>query len=138
VVSGEFGTRKRLQVFPAPLLNKSTPRNGGALPQVGEITLDRTVGDVQGCDFFSDRRLVCDADQGPVFHIDLDRALDGKQIQGKVTDVLKLPKISKCSGAYEAEGVDYDPKTKTLRATMLSPGLCKGATVIFSYHWEED
>ncbi|MFB7510453.1 MULTISPECIES: hypothetical protein [Streptomyces] len=138
LVSGEFGVRKRLQVFPAPLLNKTTPLNGGALPQAGEITLDRPVKDVQGCDFFSERRLVCDAGQGEVFDVDLDRALDGKQVSGKVTDVLRLPKISKCSGAYEAEGVDYDARTRTLRASMLSPSLCKAATVIFSYHWEED
>ncbi|WP_258314594.1 hypothetical protein [Streptomyces sp. Act143] len=125
-------------MFPTPLLNTSTPRDGGPLPQNGQITLDRPVKDVQGCDFFSDRRLVCDADQGRVFQVDLDRALDGRQVGGKVTDVLKLPKISKCSGAYEAEGVDYDPRTRTLRASMLSPGLCKGATVVFSYHWEHD
>ncbi|WP_320775895.1 hypothetical protein [Streptomyces sp. CRN 30] len=135
LVSGEFGVQRRLQVFPAPLLNESTPATGGALPQAGQITLDRPVEDVQSCDFFSARRLVCDAGQGRVFQVDLDRAVDGEPGAGKVTDVLNLPKISKCSGAYEAEGLDYDTKTKTLRASMLSPGLCKGATVIFSYHW---
>ncbi|MFE9611431.1 hypothetical protein [Streptomyces sp. NPDC006012] len=138
LVSGEFGVQKRLQVFPAPLLNKSTPAKGGELPQAAEITLDRPVKDIQACDFFTEQRLVCDADQGRVFQVDLDRALDGERIGGKVTDVLNLPKISKCSGAYEAEGLDYDVRTRTLRASMLSPGLCKGATVIFAYHWEED
>ncbi|MFI6062451.1 hypothetical protein [Streptomyces sp. NPDC051286] len=49
---------------------------------------------------------MCDADQGEVLQVDLDRALDGERVESKVTDVLKLPRISKCSGAYEAEGVD--------------------------------
>jgi hypothetical protein len=46
IVSGEFGTQKRLQVFPAPLLNRSTPPNGGELPQAGQINLSRPVKNI--------------------------------------------------------------------------------------------
>jgi hypothetical protein len=135
IVAGEFGAQKRLQVFPAPQLNKSTSPSAN-LPQAGQITLDHVVDNIQGCDFFSAQRLVCTADQGNVLKLDLPHALDGKAIDGTVTDVLKLPKISKCSGAYEAEGIDYDVKNKTMRAEMLSPGACKGATVVFSFTWK--
>lgn len=137
LVSGEFGTQRRLQVFPAPLLNSSTPPNGGTLKQAGQITLDTPVTDIQGCDFFSAQRLVCTSDDKAkhVFRVDLPRALDGKPITGEVTNLFTLPKTSRCSGTYEAEGVDYDADTKTLRAAILSPGVCKATTVIFSYRW---
>ncbi|WP_223186113.1 hypothetical protein [Streptomyces sp. CBMA29] len=136
IVAGEFGAEKRLQVFPAPVLNKSTSEKAN-LPQAGQITLDHEVDNIQGCDFFSAQRLVCTADQGHVLQLDLPHALDGKRIDATVTHLFELPKVSKCSGAYEAEGIDYDAKSKTLRAGMLSPGLCKGATVVFSFTWQE-
>ncbi|WP_051854151.1 MULTISPECIES: hypothetical protein [unclassified Streptomyces] len=112
--------RKRLQDFPAALLNKSTPAKGGDLPQAGQISLDRPVKDVPACDFFSAQRLVCDTDQGRVFQVDLDHAIDGEPSAGKVTDELKPPKISKYSGAYEAEGFDHGRRTGTPRASMFS------------------
>jgi hypothetical protein len=140
IVSGEFGLQKRLQVFPAPLLNPSTPANGGALPQAGQITLDPPVTNIQGCDFFSAERLLCTSDNvdKKVVRVDLPRPLDGKPITGKVADVLKLPLISKCSGRYETEGVDYDLKTQILQAEIVSPGLCKATTVVFAFRWKQD
>ncbi|MFE7401611.1 hypothetical protein [Streptomyces sp. NPDC057557] len=68
-----------MQVLPAPLLKKSTPSDGGDLPQAGEITLDRPVTDIQGCDFFSAQRLVWDAYQGEVLQVGLDRAPDDER-----------------------------------------------------------
>ncbi|WP_405592237.1 hypothetical protein [Streptomyces sp. NBC_01190] len=135
IVAGEFGAQKRLQVFPAPLLNTSTSP-GANLPQAGQVTLDHVVDNIQGCDFFSAQRLLCTADQGDLLRLDLPHTLDGRKIDAAVTDLFTLPKVSKCSGAYEAEGIDYDTKTDTLRAGMLSPGLCKGSTVVFSFTWK--
>jgi hypothetical protein len=142
LVSGEWGDQNRLQVFPAPLLNPSTPRTGGALPEVWQITLDKPVRDIQGCDFVNDTRLVCASDDGsrqlfpedrPLLQVDLPRKLDGQPITGRVTSLLALPQRSMCTGTFEAEGVDYDAARGTLRAEVVQPGVCAIATTVYSY-----
>jgi hypothetical protein len=138
MISGEFGLQKRLQVFPAPLLNHSTPSNGGELPQAGQIELSRPVKNIQGCDFFSPERIICTSDDvaKEVFRVDLPHALDGKPITGNVANIMELPKLSKCTGRYEIEGVDYDIKTKILRAEMVSPGVCSATATVFAFRWK--
>jgi len=143
LVSGEWGDQGRLQVFPAPLLNASTPATGGALAEAGQITLDKTVRDIQGCDFVTATRLICasDDDSGtlfpeirPLFQVDLERAVDGQPVTGHVTSLFALPQRSSCTGtAYEAEGVDYDVNSGTLRAEVIPPGICVLATTVYSY-----
>lgn len=143
LVSGEWGDQGRLQVFPAPLLNASTPATGGALAEAGQITLDRTVRDIQGCDFVTATRLLCasDDDSGtlfpesrPLLQVDLARAVDGQPVTGHVTSLFALPQRSSCTGtAYEAEGVDYDVNSGTLRAEVVQPGICALATTVYSY-----
>ena len=143
LVSGEWGDQGRLQVFPAPLLNASTPATGGALAEAGQITLDRTVRDIQGCDFVTATRLICasDDDSGtlfpesrPLLQVDLERAVDGQPVTGHVTSLFALPQRSGCTGtAYEAEGVDYDVNSGTLRAEVIPPGICALATTVYSY-----
>ncbi|WP_369250509.1 hypothetical protein [Streptomyces sp. R41] len=143
LVSGEWGEQNRLQVFPAPLLNPSTPRTGGALPEVWQITLDKPVRDIQGCDFVNSTRLLCASDDGsrtlfpedrPLLQVDLDRKLDGQPITGHVTSLFALPQRSLCTdGTYETEGVDYDAVRGTLRAEVISPGACAVATTVYSY-----
>ncbi|MGW3647496.1 hypothetical protein [Streptomyces sp. NPDC000878] len=143
LVSGEWGDQGRLQVFPAPLLNASTPATGGALAEAGQITLDKTVRDIQGCDFVTATRLICasDDDSGtlfpeirPLLQVDLERAVDGKPVTGHVTSLFALPQRSSCTGtAYEAEGVDYDVNSGTLRAEVIPPGICVLATTVYSY-----
>ncbi|GGV82057.1 MULTISPECIES: hypothetical protein [Streptomyces] len=142
LVSGEWGDQDRLQVFPAPLLNPATPRTGGDLPQAPQITLDRPVRDVQGCDFVTDTRLLCASDDGskelfpedrPLLQVDLTHPLDGTPVTGHVTSLFALPQRSACSGTYEAEGVDYDTTTGTLRVEVVPPGVCKIATTVYSY-----
>ncbi|WP_329268625.1 hypothetical protein [Streptomyces sp. NBC_01451] len=143
LVSGEWGDQSRLQVFPAPLLNASTPATGGTLAQAGQITLDRTVRDIQGCDFVTATRLLCasDDDSGtlfpeirPLLQVDLARAVDGRTVTGRVTSLFALPQRSTCTGtAYEAEGVDYDTNTGVLRAQVVQPGICALATTVYSY-----
>lgn len=142
MVSGEWGDQNRLQVFPTPLLNPSTPRTGGALPQAGQITLDKPVRDIQACDFVNETRLVCVSDDGsrqlfpddrPLLQVDLPHKLDGQPITGRVTDLLALPQRSLCTGTFEAEGVDYDTARGVLRAEVVQPGVCVVATTVYSY-----
>lgn len=139
LVSGEFGEQHRLQVFPAPLLNHSTPPGGGTLPQAGQIALSRPVTDIQGCDFVTATELICSADDADkdVVRLDLPGPLDGRATTATVTTLFQIPRVSKCSGTFEAEGIDYDGKTRTLRVQIVSPGLCKGVTTILAYRLQD-
>lgn len=145
LVSGEWEVQDRLQVFPAPLLNPATPRTGGALAQAGQISLDRPVRDIQGCDFVTATRLVCASDDGsgelfpqsrPLLQVDLPHPLDGEPVTGRVSSLFGLPQRSVCKGTFEAEGVDYDSGTGTLRAEVIAPGVCAAATTVYAYRLE--
>ncbi|TWV41884.1 hypothetical protein FRZ03_20605 [Streptomyces misionensis] len=142
LVSGEWGDQDRLQVFPAPLLNPATPRTGGTLAQAGRIGLDKPVRDIQGCDFVNATRLVCASDDAsgrlfpqsrPLLQVDLPHPLDGKPVTGRVSSLFGLPQRSVCTGTFEAEGVDYDPASGTLRAEVVQPGVCAVATTVYAY-----
>ncbi|AEW97273.1 hypothetical protein [Streptantibioticus cattleyicolor] len=135
LVSGEWGDESRLEVFPAPLLNPATPRTGGTLRQAGPIALDHTVSDVQGCDFVSPTRLVCSSDDAAkdLLQVDLEHPLDGTAVTGHVSTLLQLPRRSICSGAFEAEGLDYDAKAGVLRVEVVPPSVCKVTTTVYSY-----
>jgi hypothetical protein len=135
LVEGEWGTVNRLQVFPAPLTNPSTPATGGTLPQAGQITLDHAVDDIQGCDFISATRLVCASDDAAkdVLQVDLPHALDGTAVTGQVSTLFQIPQSSVCSGTFEAEGVDYDVAAATLRVEIVPPSVCEVATTVYSY-----
>lgn len=135
LVAGEWGTMNRLQVFPAPLTNPATPATGGALAQAGQITLDRAVDDIQGCDFVSTTRLVCASDDAAkdVLQVDLPHPLDGTAVTGQVSTLFQVPRSSICSGAFEAEGIDYDPGAKELRVEIVSPSVCAVTTTLYDY-----
>jgi hypothetical protein len=143
LVSGEWGDQNRLQVFPAPLLNPSTPPKGGALNEAWQITLDKPVRDIQSCDFVTATRLACVSDDGsrtlfpedrPVLQVDLEHQLDGRPVTGHVTSLFAVPQRSLCTaGTYEAEGVDYDVVRGTLRVEVIQPGACVLATTVYSY-----
>ncbi|MFH8773955.1 hypothetical protein [Streptomyces sp. NPDC017958] len=142
LVSGEWGDQNRLQVFPAPLLNPATPTTGGSLAQAGQISLDKPVRDIQGCDFVTATRLVCASDDAsgalfpqsrPLLQVDLPHPLDGKPVTGRVTSLFGLEQKSVCTGTFEAEGVDYDPGSGTLRAEVIPPGVCAVATTVYAY-----
>ncbi len=134
-VSGEWGAETRLQVFPTPLLNPATAPDGGTLAQVGQITLSRTVDDVQGCDFVSATRLVCATDDAghDVVRVDLPHPLDGTPVTGRVGTLFQVPAESACTGTFETEGVDWDPAARLLRVEMISPGLCELDTRVYAY-----
>ncbi|MCL7426034.1 hypothetical protein [Streptomyces sp. YS415] len=147
MVSGEWGDQNRLQVFPTPLLNPATPPAGGDLKEAWQITLDKPVRDIQGCDFVSDTRLVCASNDAtgalfpeirPLLQVDLPRKLDGQPITGAVRALFALPQRSLCTGTFETEGVDYDARSGTLRAEVIQPGVCAVSTSVFSYRQVTD
>ncbi|MEU8794280.1 hypothetical protein [Streptomyces sp. NPDC048643] len=133
MVSGEYGTMDRLLVFPTPGVNPATSP-GANLPQVSTVRLDHGVRDVQGCDFVTSTRLLCSSDDPagtlfgitkPLLQIDLTAEPNGTaDVSGHVTALRQLPLRSSCSGTFEAEGIDYDRRTGTLRVVVVSPGFC--------------
>ncbi|MFJ4933697.1 hypothetical protein ACIP8U_07510 [Streptomyces pseudovenezuelae] len=133
MLSGEWGTMTRFLVFPTPGVNASTSPSAN-LPQAATVTLDHAVRDVQGCDFVSATQLLCSSDDPagtlfgytkPLLQIDLSAAPAGSgNVSGHVTALRQLPLRSSCSGSFEAEGIDYDRRTGTLRVIVVSPGFC--------------
>ena len=142
MVSGEWNTMSHLQIYPTPYLNHHTSPLGGALPLSGYITLDHKVNDIQGCAFTSTTTLVCASDddsgqlftnQKPLLKVVLAHPLNGTTVAGHVIDLGSIPQQSSCSGTFEAEGVDYDPATATLRVEIVQPGSCILQTTIYEY-----
>ncbi|MFI7501057.1 hypothetical protein ACIBVL_21650 [Streptomyces sp. NPDC049687] len=133
MLSGEWGTMTRFLVFPTPGANASTSPSAN-LPQVSTIRLDHAVRDVQGCDFTGPTTLLCSSDDPagtlfgitkPLLRIDLSAEPNGtSDVTGHVTALRQLPLRSSCSGTFEAEGIDYDRRTGTLRVIVVSPGFC--------------
>ncbi|AZP15792.1 hypothetical protein EJC51_06550 [Streptomyces aquilus] len=132
MLSGEYGTMTRFLVFPTPGVNASTSPSAN-LPQASTVTLDHAVRDVQGCDFVTATRLLCSSDDPagtlfgitkPLLQIDLAAEPGASDVTGHVTALRQLPLRSSCSGTFEAEGIDYDRRTGTLRVIVVSPGFC--------------
>ncbi|GAA4005179.1 MULTISPECIES: hypothetical protein [Streptomyces] len=133
MLAGEYGTMSRLLVFPTPGVNPGTSPSAN-LPQASTVRLDHAVRDVQGCDFLSATRLLCSSDDPagtlfgitkPLLQIDLSAEPNGtSDVTGHVTALRQLPLRSSCSGTFEAEGIDYDRRTGTLRVIVVSPGFC--------------
>ncbi|MET9894636.1 hypothetical protein ABZZ47_31370 [Streptomyces sp. NPDC006465] len=132
MVSGEYGTMNRLLVFPTPGVNPATSPAAN-LPQASTVNLDHAVRDVQGCDFVTATRLLCSSDDPagtlfgmtkPLLQIDLSGEPNSSDVSGRVTALRQLPLRSSCSGTFEAEGIDYDRRTGTLRVIVVSPGFC--------------
>ncbi|MFC8007158.1 hypothetical protein ACFUCH_24015 [Streptomyces olivaceus] len=132
MLSGEWGTMDRLLVFPTPGVNPDTSPSAD-LPLAATVHLDHAVRDVQGCDFTDATTLLCSSDDPagtlfgvtkPLLQIDLAAAPDGTDVTGHVTALRQLPLRSACSGDFEAEGIDYDRRTGTLRVIVVSPGFC--------------
>ncbi|MFJ4787298.1 hypothetical protein [Streptomyces sp. NPDC088794] len=133
MLSGEYGTMSRFLVFPTPGVNASTSPSAN-LPQVSVVNLDHPVRDVQGCDFSGATTLLCSSDDPagtlfgitkPLLQVDLSAQPSGSgDVSGHVTALRQLPLRSGCSGTFEAEGIDYDRRTGTLRVIVVSPGFC--------------
>ncbi|MFG2573887.1 hypothetical protein [Streptomyces sp. NPDC048481] len=133
MLSGEWGTMTRFLVFPTPGANPATSPSAD-LPQASAVRLDHAVRDVQGCDFSGPTTLLCSSDDPegtlfgvtkPLLQIDLSAPPGGgSDVTGHVTALRQLPLRSSCSGSFEAEGVDYDRRSGTLRVIVVSPGFC--------------
>ncbi|MEU2623364.1 hypothetical protein ABZ642_35565 [Streptomyces sp. NPDC007157] len=132
MLSGEYGTMTRFLVFPTPGANKSTSPSAN-LPLASVVNLDHAVRDVQGCDFSGATTLLCSSDDPdgslfgytkPLLQIDLSAQPGSSDVTGHVTALRQLPLRSSCSGTFEAEGIDYDRRTGTLRVIVMSPGFC--------------
>jgi len=133
MVNGEYGTMSRFLVFPTPGVNSSTSPSAN-LPLASLINLDHPVRDVQGCDFVTSTQLLCSSDDPagtlfgmtkPLLQVDLSAEPNGtSNVTGHVTALRQLPLRSGCTGTYEAEGIDYDRRTGTLRVIVMSPGIC--------------
>ncbi|KUN41567.1 hypothetical protein AQJ30_01910 [Streptomyces longwoodensis] len=132
MLTGEWGTMTRLLVLPTPGVNASTSPSAN-LPQASTVRLDHAVRDVQGCDFSAPTTLLCSSDDPegslfgmtkPLLQIDLSAQPGSSDVSGHVTALRQLPLRSGCSGSFEAEGVDYDRRTGTLRVIVVSPGFC--------------
>ncbi|WP_371557373.1 hypothetical protein OG416_30835 [Streptomyces longwoodensis] len=132
MLTGEWGTMTRLLVLPTPGVNASTSPSAN-VPQASTVHLDHAVRDVQGCDFSGPTTLLCSSDDPegslfgmtkPLLQIDLSAQPGSSDVSGHVTALRQLPLRSGCSGSFEAEGVDYDRRTGTLRVIVVSPGFC--------------
>ncbi|MGW2685024.1 hypothetical protein ACWC6I_17930 [Streptomyces sp. NPDC001414] len=132
MLSGEYGTMTRFLVLPTPGVSKSTSPSAN-LPLASVVTLDHAVRDVQGCDFSGPTTLLCSSDDPdgslfgltkPLLQIDLAARPGAADVTGHVTALRQLPLRSSCSGTFEAEGIDYDRRTGTLRVIVMSPGFC--------------
>ncbi|WP_020126085.1 hypothetical protein [Streptomyces sp. 303MFCol5.2] len=133
MLSGEWGTMTRFLVFPTPGANPATSPSAN-LPQVSTVRLDHAVRDVQGCDFTGPTTLLCASDDPagtlfgitkPLLRVDLSAEPNGtSDVTGHVTALRQLPLRSSCSGTFEAEGIDYDRRSGTLRVIVVSPGFC--------------
>ncbi len=142
MVSGTWETISHLQVYPAPFFNRTTPPGGGTLHLTAFVALDHRVNDIQGCDFVDAVTLVCAsddstrslfADDKPLLEVRLARPLDGRPVAGHVVDLGPIPQQSRCTGTFEAEGVDYDPVSGILRVEVIQPGACILSTTVIEY-----
>jgi hypothetical protein len=142
MVAGEWETMSHLPIYPTPLLNRETPPDGGSLRLAGYIRLDHKVNDIQSCDFVTPVRLICASDddarklfpdEKPLLEVELPRPLHGHSVLAHVVDLGPIPQRSSCSGTFEAEGVDFDASTGTLRVEVIQPGACILHTTVYEY-----
>lgn len=134
LVSGEFGKQRRLLVFANPV---GQP-DGSTIRYLGEIRFDRTVGDIQSCDFMNERTLLCVDDDRPVktvHAVNLTAPLGGDVTSARLSTALTLPLRgrSACTGDWESEGVDYDATRQVLRVAAIEPLPCLLNTVVFRF-----
>jgi hypothetical protein len=104
--------------------------------------LDRPVNDIQGCDFVSATSLICSsddsslrlfADEKPLLEVRLAHPLDGRPVRAHVSDLGPIPQVSRCTGTFEAEGVDYDTAAGVLRVEIIQPGACILSTTVMEF-----
>jgi hypothetical protein len=102
------------------------PTGAGPVTLAFRVTLDTTLRNVQGCDFVTNMRLVCQDDKEgagakSVWAVDLNHYLDGVNRTARVTRLGDAPgdQADPACIEGESEGVDYNPTTKVLRTTFI-------------------
>ena len=145
MVSGEWGDMNRLLVFPTPVLNSRAPATGQqmTLNLAGTVQLNRTVRDVQGCDFVTSTQLLCSSDDPntdlfpnpkQLLEVDLSAPLGGATTDAAtVTSLGELPLQSACTGTFEVEGIDYYAPTGRMSVEVIPPSPCDINTTIYVY-----
>lgn len=143
LVSGEWGEMHRLLVFADPIGRVSGPHpSGGTLPLAFTIVLEHPVRDVQGCVFFTAVQLLCSTNDprtdlwptpDQLLEVNLASALDGGTVGAQVESLGELPLASRCAGASEVEGIDYQKTTGILRVEVVPPGICGLSTSVYEY-----
>jgi hypothetical protein len=154
MVSGEWDDMTRLLIMPTPLLNPAATDPSADLPLTGQIQLDATVTDVQGCDFATPTELLCSSDD-PItehgmprksyFRVDLAHPLDGATVAAHVSTLGVVPQTSTCAPTgvgswpddYEVEGVDVDTVAGLFRVEMVPPGACGVTGDVFVYQQQD-
>jgi hypothetical protein len=131
LLAGEWGTMDRLLVHPMPGVAHLDPAVN--LPYASSVRLNRPVRDVQGCDFVTDRQLLCSSNDPagdlfgmtkPLLQVDLAAPVGAGDVTATVTALGQLPLQSACAGEFETEGIDHDERDGTLRVVVLSPSVC--------------
>jgi hypothetical protein len=139
-VSGEWGTVRRLLVFPMPTLPVHATGVVN-LPLAGVIALDRPVRDVQGCAFSSPTTLVCSTNDRhrdlfavprQLLSVRLGHPVAGGAAAASVALLGAVPTPAACAGSQEVEGIDVHGRR--LLVSVVSG--CVGVTTIFGYRLE--
>lgn len=132
IVSGEWGTERRLLVLPMPGVNPAAPALG-PLPLSGTVTLNEPVANLQGCAFSTATRLLC-TDAAQVLELDLDRPVGGLGQQlARVRPLGPVPMYSDCQGTYEPEGLDVERVRRELRIEVAPPRPCNVLMQVYEY-----
>jgi hypothetical protein len=137
-VAGEWGTIRRLLMFPMPRFNPAA-RPGRDLPLAATITLSRPIRNVQGCAFASATQLVCatnDTDEDlfgvarQLIGIQLGHPLHGHAQRGRPFLLGAVPQSAAC-GAPETEGLDVHGGRLLL--VLHERGPCGSHTLVLTY-----
>jgi hypothetical protein len=137
-VSGEWGTMRRLLVFPMPHPGPAAASTPRRLKLATTIRLTAPMRDVQGCAFDSATSLVCSTnDPGsglygvarPLLVVHLTRPLDGRPVVGVPHVLGAAPNQTLCPGTGEVEGIDVFGN----RLTLLVRAPCQSESQLFTF-----
>lgn len=119
MLNGGWGNETFFTGFTRPTAN-------GPITLGFKITLDTTLRNIQGCDFVTNLRLVCQDDKEgagtkSVWQVDLNHYLDGVNRTAHVTRLGPAPgdQTDPACIQGESEGVDYNTSTKVFRSTFI-------------------
>lgn len=139
-VGGEWGTVRRLLVYPMPHLNPVAGNDRQNLPLTGRVALSRPVRNVQGCSFSSPTVMFCTTNDPrtdlfavphQLLEITLTHRLNGHGAVGVPRVLGSVPQQSRCPGTSEIEGVDVSRRRLTIITN--EPNVCHSRSVLLTY-----